>query len=130
MAYIEGTGGVKTYRGKYKFSIDGGAISTITLRADSPIPAGAVIQGGYIDVIAALTSGGAATVALQAEAANDLQTAITVAGAPWSTTGRKAITPAWSAATMIKTTVQRAPAMVIAAFVLTAGEFDLVINYV
>jgi hypothetical protein len=126
---MEGTYNLKAYRGRYDFAQDTGAISTITLRADSPIPAGSVIIGGYINVLTALTSGGAATVALQAEAANDLQTAITVAGAPWSTTGLKAITPAFSAATMIKTTVSRSPAMLIAAFAVTAGKFDLVLFY-
>ena len=130
MATTEGSGGVKTYRGKYDFAVDGGAISTITLRADSPLPAGAVIIGGYIDVLTLLTSGGAATVALSVEAANDLQTAITVAGAPWSTTGRKAITPAFSAATAVKTTVQRAPTAAIAAVTVTAGKFELVLLYI
>lgn len=130
MAVIEGTGGIKTYRGRFDFAIEGGAISSIVLRADSPLPANSVILGGYIDVLTALTSGGAATVALAAEAANDLQTAITVAGAPWSTTGRKAIVPVFTAASTVKTTVQRAPTMAIAAFVLTAGKFDLVLCYI
>jgi hypothetical protein len=127
---MEGTYDLKVYRGRYDFAQDLGAISTITLRADSPLPLGSVIIGGYIDVQTALTSGGAATVALQAEAANDLQTAITVAGAPWSTTGRKAITPVFTAASMIKTTASRAPAMLIAAFTVTAGKFDLVLLYI
>lgn len=129
MATIEGSGGLKSYRGKYDFAIDGGAISTITLRADSPLPSGAVILGGYIDVQTLLASGGAATVSLNAEVANDLQTAITVAGAPWSTTGRKAITPVFTAAASVKTTAPRAPTMSIAAFTVTSGKFELVLFY-
>lgn len=127
---MEGTQGLKEWKGSYDFAIDGGAISTIVLRSpNGPLPVGSVILGGYIDVQTLLTSGGAATVALQAEAANDLQTAITVAGAPWSTTGRKAITPAFTAASTVKTTVVRSPSMLIAAFVVTAGKFELILFY-
>jgi hypothetical protein len=130
MSVMEGTQGLKEWKGSFDFAVDGSAISTITLRSpNGPLPSGAVILGGWIDVQTLLASGGAATVALQAEAANDLQTAITVAGAPWSTTGRKAITPAFTVASTVKTTAPRSPQMLIAAFVLTAGKFDLILFY-
>lgn len=132
MSIAEGTTRLKTLRGSFDFAVDGGAISTITLRSnDGDIPSGSIILGGYIDVLTLLTSGGASTVAVQAEAANDLQTAITVAGAPWSTTGRKVIVPVISTpSTFIKTTVARNLKIVIAAFTVTAGKFDVVLFYI
>lgn len=133
MPVIEGTTGLKTAQGEYSFAVDGGAISTITLRGGGAlggtIPAGSVIMGGYIEVDTLLTSGGAATVSVNSEAAGDLQAAITVAGAPWSTTGRKAIVPVFTAATSVKTTVARSLAITIAAFTVTAGVFRVVVFY-
>lgn len=135
MPIVEGTRGLKEARGEYDFAVDGGAISTITLRAASSdsngneIPSGSVIMGGYIEVDTLLTAGGAATVGVNSEAAGDLQAAITVAGAPWSTTGRKAITPVFTAAASVKTTARRNLAITIAAFALTAGKFRVVVWY-
>src|SRR4051812_16710463 len=100
MSVMEGTSKLKTWRGSYDFAVDGGAISTITLRSDDgELPVGAVIEGGYIDVQTILASGGAATAALQAEAAADIQAAAAFNGAPWSTVGRKSIIPAFTGAT-------------------------------
>jgi hypothetical protein len=135
MPVIEGTTRLKEASGEYDFAVDGGAISAITMRSaggssiGNIVPAGSVITGGYIEVDTLLTSGGAATVAVSLESANDLQTAITVAGAPWSTTGRKSITPAFTGATTIKTTVARSLVVTIAAFALTAGKFRVVVFY-
>jgi hypothetical protein len=135
MPTVEGTPGIKEVCGEYDFAVDGGAISTITLRGGvgagpgGQIPAGSIIMGGFIEVDTAVTSGGAATIAVNSEAAGDLLAAITVAGAPWSTTGRKAIIPVWTAATFVKTTVSRNLTIAVAAFVLTAGKFRVVCFY-
>src|SRR5947209_3856501 len=131
MAMIGGTREIKTYRGDYDFGVDGGAISTITLRSNSgPLPNGAIVLGGYIDVTTLFTTGSAATAALQVQAANDLQTATIVSGAPYSTTGIKAIVPVFTAATMIKLTAERSPAIVIATGTITAGVLGLILLYV
>ena len=130
MALDQGTRGLKEWKGEYSFAVDGGAVSTITLRSnDGSIPSGSVIEGGYLEVDTAVTSGGAATGALQAEAANDVQTAVVVSGAPWSSTGRKSITPAFTGATTLKTSVARNPAFVIGAATVTAGIFRAVLFY-
>lgn len=129
MPFIEGSRGVKEAYGEYDFAVDGGAISTIVLRGDGSMPIGSIIMGGFIEVDTAVTSGGAATVAVNSEAAGDLQAAITVAGAPWSTTGRKAILPVWTAASFVKLTANRSLAIAIAAFALTAGKFRVVVFY-
>jgi hypothetical protein len=128
---IEGTPKLKLWKGSYDFAVDGGAISTINLRSnDGDLPKNAVIMGGYLDVTTILASGGAATAALQAEAANDIVAAAAFNGAPYSTTGRKSIIPAFTGATTVKATAARKPAVVIAAAVLTGGKFDLYLLYI
>jgi hypothetical protein len=118
-------------RGKYDFAVDGGAISTIAITSGTPIPSGAVIVGGYVDVGTALV-GATATIACQVEAANDILTAVAVAS--W-TTGRKNILPAptsgaLTASTAVKTTAARDISIVIATAALTAGVFDVVLYVV
>lgn len=57
------------------------------------IPAQAIIVGGFMEVNTAVTGETNATLAVSVLNANDIQTATAVSGAPWSTTGRKAIVP-------------------------------------
>jgi hypothetical protein len=119
-------------RGKYDFAVDAGAQSTIAITAGTPIPSGSVVLGGYVDVTTACTSGGAATIACQVEAANDILTAVAVA--TW-TTGRKNVLPApttgaLTASTAVKTTAARNISIVIAAADLTAGVFNVVLYVV
>ena len=132
MAVIEGTDRSKVFVGEYDFATDGGAVSTITLRGSgalgSQIPPGAVSTGGYVEVDTAVTSGGAATVAITTgEGAGDLVAAAAVSGAPWSTTGRKSIVPAGTGATSVKTSAARTLSAVIATAALTAGKFRVVV---
>lgn len=131
MGVIEGTDRTKVFVGEYDFAVDGGAVSTITLRGSgalgSQLPAGCVITGGYVEVDTAVTSGGAATVAIQAEGAGDLVAAAAVSGAPWSTTGRKSIVPAATGATSVKTSTARTLSAVVATAALTAGKFRVVV---
>ncbi len=129
MPTLEGTGRLKTVRGEYDFAVDGGAVSTIVLRGDNVVPAGAVILGGYLEVDTAVTSGGAATLGVNSEAAGDLVAATVVSGAPWSTTGRKSITPVFTGATTVKTTAARSLAVTVAVAALTAGKFRVVVVY-
>jgi hypothetical protein len=123
----EGTG-TKWMRGRYDFAVDGGAISSITISAEN-IPAGAIILGGVVEVDTAVTSGGAATLAVQVESAGDIIAAAAVSGAPWSTTGRKSVIPVFTGATTVKTTAARGIVVVIAAATLTAGQVDVLLAY-
>lgn len=117
---------LKVWRGEYDFAIDGGAVSTITLRTtDGPLPLGAVIMGGFLDILTALLSG-TGTVALNSEGAADLLAATAQAGL---TLGRKSIIPAFTGVTTVKTTAERNPAMAIATAAFTAGKFRLVLVY-
>ena len=130
MARISGTQGLKTWRGEYDFAVDGGAISTIALRSnDSPIPAGSYVFEGLMEVLTLFTTGTAAVAALTVEGANDVVSSTIVSGAPYSTTGIKDIVPALTAATIIKTTVDRSPSIVIATGTVTAGKLRLVLFY-
>ncbi|NJP24453.1 hypothetical protein FLW53_09575 [Microbispora sp. SCL1-1] len=135
MPVMEGTRGLKEARGEYDFAVDGGAVGTIVLRSapgdsnGNDIPNGSLIMGGYIEVDTIPTSGGAATIAVASEGAGDLQTAAAISGPPWSTTGRKAITPVFTAATGVKTTARRNLAIAVATAALTAGKFRVVVFY-
>jgi hypothetical protein len=128
MPIIEGTKREKVWEGFYDFAVDGGAISTIPLRSnDGAIPAGADIISGDLDIQTTFTSGGAATIRGDSEGAGDLFAASAVAG---FTAGRKNVLPAdttgsVTAATSVRTTVARVPALTIAAFALTAGKARL-----
>lgn len=133
MPVSEGTTGLKTAEGEYDFAVDGGAVGSITLRsvnaAGAALPVGAVIMGGYVEVLTAVTSGGAATVAINSEGAGDMVAAAAVSGAPWSTTGRKSVIPVFTGATTVKTTAARNLVATIATAALTAGKFRVVVFY-
>lgn len=111
------------YRTRYDFAFNGGAVGSIPL-GDS-LPSGVIVMGGWIDVKTVVTSGGAATLGLQIESAGDLVAAAVVSGAPWSTTGRKAVVPVFTVASMVKTTTARQVTAVVAVAALTAGVFDV-----
>jgi hypothetical protein len=131
VAVIEGTSGLKEAAAEYDFAVDGGAIGTITLRgtgsAGNGIPSGAVVLGGYVNVLTGFTTGSAATMALQIEGAGDLVAATVVSGAPYSSTGRKSVIPAFTGATTVATTAARALTAVIATGTVTAGKLQVVV---
>lgn len=133
MGISEGTTGLKSAQGEYDFAVDGGAVSSITLRsgpvAAAAIPAGSVIMGGYVEVDTLVTSGGAATIAITTEGAGDIVAAAAVSGAPWSTTGRKSVIPVFTGASTVKTSVARNIVATIAAATVTAGKFRVVLFY-
>lgn len=122
---------VRRSRWSYDFAVDGGAIGTISLRSSSnAIPIRAVIVNAYVYVITALTSGGAATVGTHVNAANDIVSDTAIGGAPWSSTGLKlGISDYATVGDAKETTAARTPAMVIATADLTAGKFDVILDY-
>lgn len=137
MGVIQGTGKVgvggvrsarKTAVGLYDFAVDGGAQGDITLRGDT-LPAGAVIIDSLIVVATALTSGGAATVAIKSEGAADINAADAISGAPWSTTGAKRGDLTATSAPVV-TTAARALVATVGAADLTAGKFSVIVTYV
>lgn len=130
MAIMEGTRAYKTWTGYYDFAVDAGEIGTITLRSDDgPLPSGAYVVGGLLDIVTQFTTGTSATGALQVNGANDLVSATIVSGAPFSTTGQKDIVPDATGSTAIELTAARSPAFLIATGTVTAGKFTLVLFY-
>jgi hypothetical protein len=130
MAIMEGTRAAKTWTGEYAFGTDGGAEGAIVLRSnDGPIPSGAYVTGGVLDVTAGFTTGASGTGALHVNGANDLVSATIVSGAPYSTTGQKDIIPDSTGSTAIELTAARNPTFTIATGALTAGAFTLVLFY-
>ena len=116
-------------RAVYDFAIDGGAVSTIALRGDR-IPQGAIITDVLLDIAVAPVGGTVTdTLALGSEGAGDLQSAAARNAAPWSTVGAKRGTLTATSAP-VKTTADRAVSFVIAATVLTAGRFAVLVAYV
>ncbi len=115
----------------YDFAVDGGAISTITPAIGFTIPDNAIILDGMVDVITTLTSStDAATIAIQALAANDIVTAVAIStGTPWDA-GLQAIIPLGTAATAIKMTSAQAIKVVIAVEAVTAGKFNVILRYI
>jgi hypothetical protein len=129
----KGPSEIQVATGRYDFAVDGGAQGTLGLNGQTVIPSGAVIVGGYVHILTALTSGGAATIACQVNAANDILTAVAVA--TWDLTPvLKNVLPAETTgaltdSTKVLTTAARDISIVIATADLTAGKFDVVLFY-
>jgi len=119
-------------RGVAKFTYDfdalGGAAGDITLVGE-PLPYKAIVWDGVVDVITKLAGAGASVALTTSQSANDLITSAAISGSPWSSTGSKALVPVGDAANSIKMTAERAPKIVVTAADLTAGKFNLFIEY-
>lgn len=113
----------------YDFSKVGGAISTINLRNDDQqsctLPKNAIIRDVVIDVITAGTTSASGTMSLTAQTAGDLKAALAAA----SYTGILAGIPTGSAASAIKLTADRIVTGTIATGALTAGKWNVLIQY-
>lgn len=116
---------------KYDFALQGGSsAAAINLKAvdgtNCQLPANAVVIAGLIDVLTSPLSNGSATIAVgTGNAANDLKTATAKA----SFTGKLDVVPVRTAATAIKITAAKNPTMTIATAPLTAGKFNVFIQY-
>lgn len=120
--------------GKYSFAVQGGAVSTIKLLQDLgsansyvSLPNGAIIKQVYIDIITACASGGGTgTIALTANSSGDLKAAVDAD----TLSGIVAGIPVGTAAAMVKLTAARDITVAIATEALTAGKFDVYIEWV
>lgn len=116
---------------------DAAGVSNTTIAAHSTgvtLPIHAIVVGGFIDVNTLFTSAGgnAGTIAISVEGANDIISAAAVSGAPYSTIGRKAITPKANTpeSTSVKTTAARAITCTVAGQILTAGKLTGYLYYI
>ncbi len=128
----DGLGHVRALRLTYDFAVLGGAISAINLGdLRDLIPDNAVVMGGFVDVLTTCVSAtDAATIALSIEGADDVVAAkaISAAGDDWDA-GLQDIIPARTLATMFKTTADRRIVVTIAVEALTAGKFEVTVEY-
>lgn len=115
----------------YDFAVNGGAVSTITLKGDNGqsvvIPKGAIVVDCLIDTITPATTSASGTIAFgTGQATNDLKAALAAA----SLTGLVACVPVGSAATSIKMTADRTMTATIATGALTAGKAYVYVYYI
>lgn len=113
--------GARIIESRYSFAKHGGAQGNITIGS---VPSGTTILGGYMVVDTAVTGVGA-SVAVTVESAGDIVASAAISGAPWSTTGKKAIVPKRNTpeTTSVTTTQARNILAVVSGADLTAGIF-------
>lgn len=124
----KGTTPMLVATGTYDFAVDGGAISTITLKTNTLIPAGAIISGAHIHAATAPV-GASATVAVGTSAGSST-TSILTATAITSLTLNAVITGTVTGALPIRLTAAGYITVTIATTALTAGKLKIYIHYV
>lgn len=129
---VSGNGGlglVNNAKMTYDFTVNGGAVSTITPTNSPTLPLGAIIFGGTLDITTSLTSGGSATIAVGiGSGAQVASIKGATAVASWGA-GQLAVIPVFTAATYHKVTAAGALTLTIATATLTAGKFDVNLMY-
>lgn len=120
----------RTIVGTYSFAVHGGGTGSYTVAS---LPSGARVVGGWVEVVGTPTAvSGTPTMALSVEAANDLITAASILGAPWSTVGKKAITPKVNTpeTTSITLTANRNVTVAIASAAINTGVISVYLDVV
>lgn len=116
----------------FDFSIQGGAIGTLGLLDDlgNPVsfPVGAIITRTFVNVITAVTSAGSATVALTIATAADVLAA--TAKASLGIGLSEGIQDGTVTHMIGPTTVAKTLSAVVAVAALTAGKFEVFVEYV
>lgn len=120
-----------------RFEFDAGVVANRAIGAHGTgviLPIHAIVVGGFFDVNTAFTSADTNTgqIAIHAQAANDIQTAAAVSGAPYSTIGRKAIVPKANTpeSTSVKTTAAREITCTVSVAALLTGKLTGYLYYV
>lgn len=121
------TSAMLVIKGHYLFETQGGH-GTFGLTQDTPIPAGAIIVGGFIHVTETVTAGAGGTITVQVEGAADLVTAMVIA--TWAAGAKLNIKPSptsgsATASTNVLTTAARDISATVAVNDLTDGAFDV-----
>lgn len=134
----EGVAGVGFKFIMAELAVPDNTIADVDMMASAFVPSGALICGGYIETINALTeTGNAATVGLELpEGADDLLAAVSVDAAPWVGAGRVAVIPTMDdPSTWILTTSTRNVVLTIAGGVsethaVDSGNIRVVLFYI
>lgn len=129
-----GLGMLRVARAEFNPSANSGERTIGAHTLGVTIPQYGFVCGGFFQVNTAFTSAGGndGTIAISVEAANDIQTAAAVSGAPYSTIGRKAILPKANTpeSTGILATAARLITATVAVDALTAGKLTVILFYV
>lgn len=113
----------------YSFAVDGGAVGAITPASTAVIPANAIIVGATINSPTAVTSGGAATVAVGTTAGSSA-TSILGATAKTSFSTNALLNGVPVFGTPVKMTAQGSINITVATAALTAGVIEIFVYYV
>lgn len=132
-----GLGALRVARFKFDTAgTDSAGVSNKTTAAHGvgvTIPINAIVVGGFLEVNTAFTSTNSTSqIAVKVETANDIQTAAAVSGAPYSTIGKKAITPKANTpeSTGIKCTAAREITCTVTVEALLTGKLNGYLYYV
>lgn len=121
-------------KGVYDFDVQGGAVSTINLddslnefgsAGDVVVPSGSVVWSGVIDTITQGATSASGTFSIGLNTTTDLKAATAAA----SITGLVALIPVGTAATAVKMTADRTLTTSIATGAVTAGKFNVYLQY-
>jgi len=127
----DGLGVLRVARATYDLAV--AANRTVGAHASAvELPAQAIVVGGFMEVNTALTGEANATLAVSILSADDIQAAAAVNGAPWSTTGRKAIVPKANTpeSTSIKLTAAKKITFTVGTAALLTGKVTVYLYYV
>lgn len=124
-----GMGGAQVVKATYDFTVDGGAIATITPVSSPVIPAGAIVFGGLIDVVVAPLGGGASVaIGFGTGAQNAALKAATAVGT-YTIGAILALIPVWTAASAVKVAADTPITFTVSGGALTAGKIAVQIYY-
>jgi len=128
-ASVPSAGVVGVAHALYSFATDGGAVSTITPAINSTIPAKAVITAATINSTTAVTSGGAATVAIGTTATGGSTTSFLAATGNASFTANALLNGATTFAAPLKVTAAGSITVTVGTAALTAGVIEIWVQY-
>ncbi len=118
---------VKEFTFLYDFAKHGGAVGTITV-GPKLIPPQTIITQGILRVVTAVTSAGAATVAMHLLTSEDILTAAAGAKANLTLDALLDIVPVGTAATSLLCTAHTQLSVVVGTAALTAGKLALTLQ--
>lgn len=124
-----GLGAAQVAKATYDFTVDGGAVATITPVSSPVIPAGAIIYGGLIDVIVAPLGGGASVAIGLGSGAQVAALKGATAVGTYTIGAILALIPVWTAATAVKVAADSKITFTVSGGALTAGKIAVQIYY-
>lgn len=124
-----GAGAAQVAKVTYDFTVDGGAITTISPVSSMIIPAGAIIYGGLIDVIVAPLGGGASVAIGLGSGAQAAALKAATAVGTYTIGAILALIPVWTAASAVKVAADTKVTFTVSGGALTAGKIAVEIYY-